>query len=420
MQANFHLPITTKAMQIAPTTRMRKLEFAFLIGLVFFLPLMEVPKNLCWFGFVLTWSINCYREKSLGPWQLSDSLITALVASGYLVAIFSGVRADELGGANDLLRYGSVFFCIHRANYSRQEIRLVLITLTASCVITLGLGCWIHYVAKKRSFVELYSVGHVNHTATFLAIMCGMLLAALLSFFGRWGIRERLTVSAALGILLWGLLVGSSRGAIVAFLVVPFILSAAWWVRSKRVIGALIIGMALFAGTALLGNFAFVEKQRQGFQNDPLSHRDTIWRRAIIGFEIHPWFGFGINNFRQINDDMVRAKVEANGEIYETERYLGANHAHSLYFNTLAERGLVGSSVFLACLIASLIALIKYRPSPHDDDYIWMLWGTSASSWVVIVLAGLFNTSFHHEIAILALLLYGLWLSVLRKEKAAA
>ena len=84
-------------------------EFLWLIGLVFFLPLFEAPKNLCWLGYVLSWLYNRFRAREWGgAWDRWDSFIALWIASGYLVAAFAGIRQDEWREASDLLRYGSV------------------------------------------------------------------------------------------------------------------------------------------------------------------------------------------------------------------------------------------------------------------------------------------------------------------------
>src|SRR5205814_7189125 len=70
-------------------------EFSWLLGLVFFLPLFEAPKNLCWLGYVLAWLYNRARDRSWGgAWDRWDSLIAVWIASGYLSAAFAGVHHD--------------------------------------------------------------------------------------------------------------------------------------------------------------------------------------------------------------------------------------------------------------------------------------------------------------------------------------
>jgi len=85
-------------------------------------------------------------------------------------------------------------------------------------------------------------------------------------------------------------------------------------------------------------------------------------------------------------------------------------HAHNLYLNTLAERGIVGSVPLAAVLIAWGLLLFRRRPRPADSEDDWLLWGAAAAAWTVSVVAGLANTTLHHEHGMLAALLLGLWL----------
>jgi O-antigen ligase len=86
-------------------------------------------------------------------------------------------------------------------------------------------------------------------------------------------------------------------------------------------------------------------------------------------------------------------------------------HGHSLYLNSLAERGLVGVLPLAAVLIAWPVWLVRRRPRPSDGDYDWLLWGAAAGAWLVTVLAGLVNTTLHHEHGLLAAIFLGLWLA---------
>ncbi|HEY1181797.1 MAG TPA: O-antigen ligase family protein, partial [Rhodocyclaceae bacterium] len=219
----------------------------------------------------------------------------------------------------------------------------------------------------------------------------------------------------ALFLVFSGLLIGSSRGAIGAVLVMLPVMGIAWLPKSRRplqIIAVALIGIALIG---IAGNFGVVEKQRRGLAaNDPLSHRDTIWRRALVVTEIYPVFGAGMGNFGKVGDSAIAAQVAADGDTYETAHYLGANHAHNLYLNTLAERGLVGAGVFIGALLACLIMLLRRRPRAGDDAFLWSAWGASLAAWGIVAMAGMFNTSFHHEIALLAVLPLGAWISMIR------
>ena len=136
------------------------IEFFWLIALVFFLPLFEVPKNLCWLGFVLAWLINRARARDWGgPWDRWDGLIATWIASAYVVAAFAGVRHDEWREANDVLRYGSVLWILKRSRYDERALLWILGTVVAATVLTLAWAYWRLYVTRAKAFLELNSVG---------------------------------------------------------------------------------------------------------------------------------------------------------------------------------------------------------------------------------------------------------------------
>lgn len=395
---------------------LKKIEFFCLLALAFFLPMLEAPKNIFWFAYVVFWTIRCFKAGDFGGrWRASDTAIAILWLSCLIGATMAGIHGEEWGGFSDVTRYITLLWCVSRAGYTSRQWQQLTAVLAVATILTLGYGAWLYYVTKQRAFLELYSVGHVNHTAVYLGVLCGILLAALLGCWSIWAPKARGLVVLALALVFAGLLIGSSRGAIGAVLLMVLVLGVAWLPKSRRPLQAIIVALIGIALIAIAGNFGVVEKQRRGLEaNDPLSHRDTIWRRALIITEIYPVFGAGMNNFGKVDDAAIARQVTADGDTYETARYLGANHAHNLYLNTLAERGVVGAGVFCGIFLACLIMLIRRRPKAADNAYLWAAWGASLAAWIVVVMAGMFNTSFHHEIALLAVLPLGAWISFTR------
>ena len=53
---------------------------------------------------------------------------------------------------------------------------------------------------------------------------------------------------------------------------------------------------------------------------------------------------------------------------------------------------------------------MRRYPGRSGDDRAWALWGGALSGWFVSVFAGVGNTTLHHEHALLAVTLLGLWL----------
>ena len=70
--------------------------------------------------------------------------------------------------------------------------------------------------------------------------------------------------------------------------------------------------------------------------------RRTLWRGAVAAWRAHPLLGIGPDNFRHLS-----------GQFLGRDRTDERMHANSLYFETLADLGLVGMLAFLA-LIAAL------------------------------------------------------------------
>jgi O-antigen ligase len=397
------------------------LETGLLLALCFVLPLYEAPKNVFWIAYVAVWMVNRARAREFGgPWDLWDSLIAVWIASGFVVAAFAGLEGTQWRGAADLLRYGSVLWLVKRAGYDRWQIRAVLGTLVASTVVGLAIGhADLLRGRAKFGTLELHSVGHVNHTAIYLAIMLGVCTAWLFSRWQAWRGRARAVALSVTALVLVSLIVTASRGAIGVGLVLLPLLGAAWWPRSRVPAAASALVVALVAGLVVLGGAEVIRKHSSDVQADNvLAFRDGIWRTAIAAWARYPWFGVGMDNYSLITPERVRAWDAELGRTNDPKRYYFISHGHSIYANTLAERGAVGAAVLAVVFIAWLAYLARYRPRRADPDDEWLLWGCSASAWFVTTAVGLVNTTLHHEHGMLAALLLGLWLSRLPARRA--
>ena len=396
-------------------------ETALLVALCLFLPLLEAPKNLLWLAYVVTWLVNRARARDFGGrWDLWDTLIAAWIASGFLAAAFAGLHDSEWRGAGDLLRYGSMLWLVKRGRYSAQQVRLVLGALVASTVIGLAVG----YVRLwsgigKSGTLQLHSVGHVNHTAIYVAIMLGVCVAWLFARWRAWRLGQRAVALAVTVLVLVSLLVTASRGAVGVGLAAAVLLAAAWWPRWRAPLAMAASVIVVAICLAVAGGAEVIRKHEQvAGEGNILSYRDGVWRAAIAAWKRNPWFGVGMNNYSKISPEQLKAWETKAGRDYDPARYFHTSHAHSLYFNTLAERGLVGSLALAAVLIAWAAWLVRYRPRRDSDDYEWLAWGAAAGAWIVTIGAGTVNTTLHHEHGLLAALLLGLWLSRLAARRA--
>src|SRR5437868_1528075 len=241
----------------------RKVESAVLIALCIVLPLYEAPKNLAWLAYILIWFANRARMRDFGgAWDLWDSLIAAWIASAYVVAAFAGLHGNEWRGASDLLRYGSLLWLVKRSGYSPKEMRWILGTLVASVVVGLAHGYWrLLTGVGKSGFLQLHSVGHVNHTAVYIAIMLGVCASWLFSRWDSWRPGTRAIAVAVNALLIVSLVATESRGAIgVGLLLLPT-LGALWWRRSRKPLVSAIAVLSVVTAFAWVLRPEFVQKQ---------------------------------------------------------------------------------------------------------------------------------------------------------------
>jgi len=388
----------------------RRIELGALLALAFFLPLYEAPKTIAWAVFVVAWVVNHMRARNFGGrWDAWDWLLGAWIASGFIAASCAGMHQGEWRGALDLVRYGVVLWLLKRSDYTAAEQRWLLQALVASVVIGLGVGQWRLWTGRSE-YLILNSVGHVNHTAIYIAIMLGASTAWLFAGGG--------LVAAALEVLLLvSLIMSESRGGIAVALVMLLALAAAWWPRSRRPLVATAAIVAVTVSVAWIGGAEFIQKHQANVQaHNALAYRDAVWRAALVAWERYPVCGIGMDNYSLVNRERLQAWRAAAGQEFDAGRYAEFPHAHSLYLNTLAERGVVGSLPLAAVLATWLIFLLRYRPSREAAEEDWLWWGAAAGAWIITAGVGLVNTTLHHEHGILAAMFLGVWLSMRRRH----
>lgn len=393
------------------------LEFILLLGLVITLPSLEAPKNIFWVFFIVSWVINRVRSWNFGgPWDLWDTLITLWILSGYIVAAFAGLHNDEWGGANDILRYGSILWAIKRSGYNRPELKWLLTAILVSTMLALSEGVWQLLVTHKHTALQLNSVGHVNHSAVYLTICYGAALSFLLAYWAEISIRWRLLALGTTLILAISIFISDSRAAVGVSILLTLAIGILYARKSRTSFFVLFLATFLAISAAYFGQVSVVKKHEVNVENNTvLAYRGGIWNVALASWEKFPIFGVGMNNFSMASVEKVKVWREEAGKPFVASQFLGTAHAHSLYMNTLAERGLFGISILLAVLLYWPYQLLRKLPGQSSESLAWALWGASFSAWFTTVGIGYANTTLHHEHAILSVMLLGMWLTYVKK-----
>ena len=446
----------------AATDGPSRVELAVLCALLFFLPLFEVPKQLLWLAWVIVWlAARGPRALFAPPRSALEWGICAVAASALAAGLFSGHWGGSIVEAGDPVRVVSVAWLIARGGYRPRQLVVALGAALAGTVAALVWAAFTLLRSDHPSYLELHSVGHVNHTAIYLAIALSTAVGLALA---QW--RGRRALSGALGacalLLCLALFVAASRAALGA--ATAFLVALAWAAPSGKAaaparsrarwafrvaIGAMLLGAALLYNVFQQVSTRPLQPAGEGvverFKSRPegagmLSYRDGLWRVAAIGFASHPVFGVGNDRFgsltaktlcpaddgsgppkRQADDSSAAADAAPapGGQGARTldpcdpTRLHFAPHAHSLYANALAERGAFGLLAVVVLLGAWAWLLAKAIDRCRGDDLLAGLWCASLGGWCVTALAGLLNTTLHHEHGMLAMLTLGALVSAL-------
>ena len=396
-------------------------EYIFLVLIVFSLPVAEAPKNIAWVLYFLAWLINRGPTRRSGrTWDAWDTLFLLWIVSAAVVAAFAPFPDRSWRGAWDVLRFVGLGWALKRSHYTREELGPLPSILLVATVLALGYGLILLYGTDAQT-LEIEGVGHVNHSAIFLAMVFGLALSMLLAqVWARQRSTGRIALCLAATVFIGaGIVIASSRAALGAAVLVTLLLGLAWTRRTWHPLGLLLLLILVFGAVTLATDTYVVRKIKKMSTGtaSAMGYRGQLANTSLAAWRKYPLFGVGLRNYPLITEERVKQWEHEAGRTYAPKQYYFSTHGHSLFLNTLAERGLVGLAVVALVLAAWAWGLIRGFPDRQDDFMYWMLWGGSLSGWAVTTGAGIFNTTLHTTHGLLSLLLLGLWLGMERKPQ---
>lgn len=404
------------------------LDLMMLSLMIVSLPSLEAPKNIFLVGYLVTRIFSEVKQfrNGLRQWALWDSLFLLIVLTAFLSTVFAGFSGlEEWKGYKVLLTAVLTGWFLSRTQYTKKQYQFLFKLIILSAIPPLLWGLYEFLITHSRLTLEIHSVGHVNHSAIYLVMIFGASLAWALSEFNtlkekiQWH-RRTLFLSLLSSLFFISLIIGQSRGAfgiaiILSIMLLFFIAKS----KSIKIWGVIsVLSIVLFT---IFTRAPIVEKQLTNQENhNVLSFRDRVWNVSLEAARFYPLLGLGMSNWHFINLDQLKTSVEKRGEVFDSEKYYFPGHSHNLYLTALVERGIVGLIVTLLFMFAWIRQLIKSYHWTIQSKESTYLWGGSLSAWVATFGIGFVNTTFHHEHAILACLLLGIYLSYSRlflKEK---
>ena len=387
-------------------------ELALLSLMIVSLPSLEAPKNIFLVLYVIVALIRQFMHRSLYSWGLWDWIFLSIISSSLLSTIFAGLTpASEWIGFRVLLTFISTGWLISRSQYPRKYISLLFWLIILSTIPPLIFGYWQYLFTHQKNNLQLYSVGHVNHSAIYLAIIFGAALGAMLGYWKSSSVKLKFFLILQIIILLIGLTIGHSRGAFGVSLIMGtlLIILANLHGNVKKI---LILVFSLYLLSLTILSVGIIEKQINVASNhDVLAGREEVWNISLEAARLYPIFGIGMSNWEHITPKLIQKSLEKRHEAYIQTNYNFARHSHSLYLTALSERGIIGLTVLIGFMFFWMKEHFNFFKAIKKDALGFSLWAGSISAWFGTFGIGLVNTTFHHEHGILACLFLGLYLA---------
>ena len=156
------------------------IRFILLIGLLVFLPTLEAPKNIFAFLFVFAWVIIAKKNHNWGgKWETIDTIFTLWILFDIIISINAMITHQLSGeGFRDIFRFVLIGWCLSRTNFVKERHTQAALIAVVAVVISLIYS----YYVGQGNLKELYSVGHINHTAIYLVLAYSISLAFLKIF----------------------------------------------------------------------------------------------------------------------------------------------------------------------------------------------------------------------------------------------
>lgn len=264
----------------------------------------------------------------------------------------------------------------------------------------------------------MHSVGHQNHSAIFLGIIFFVSLSqSLLGWKSKKPLQKFISTLFTISLFI-GIILEQSRATfLIAALATPLIIISIKNTKKIKIAALFIYGALIIA--MFFNDSAIVTKQtNMQRSNNILADRNLLWNTAIEARKFYPLLGIGNGNWKKISEDQIQKSVESRGEFFEKKKYrTDASHAHNLYLMALVERGILGLISLLLIQFSWLILIIKSYSNLKSSNQGANLWWASLGAWSFTFINGLVNSTFHHENAILALLILGLHISFFKSKQ---
>jgi O-antigen ligase len=396
------------------SAKLYKYELFFISFLVLIMPSLEAGKTLFWFLYLCTFVIRRYRDGNL---SLVPRKPATIAISLYLLATLASTLVNwpiENGfkGFLDEFRFCTLFLCLYSASYTEKEYRQIAVLVIVGVLGGLAYGL-VEFLLNFRIDFQFHSAGILTQSSIYLGI--GILLNIGLVLDNKnnpRGLNNSLKI--ALLIQLIALVYMGSRGSMLAVAIVVALLA----ILNLRIrtIMAWLAGLtaSVLLVTTLIQIFpdnVFSKDIINQYSVDRIKKSDNqrmlAWEVAFAKLatgEDLLW-GIGPRNYTSIKDmDFIKQSEKLS----QMKKY---THAHNLFLTQTIEQGIIGLLALLYFFLLVFKRIIKtWRLAPNHKPA-WAWYG-GVGGLSIPIIAGMFNTPFYQEHAMLAMLVMGMMFAI--------
>lgn len=295
---------------------------------------------------------------------------------------------------------------IHKGKANELDLAsraLLALPILAVCLKTTLKHLWILYailiaglIAGGVALVQVFGLGLPKPFPRFMHIQAGDIVMSLAVFafcalFYFYAKRNYTMLAISLIAGLFAMIASFLTGARGAWVGVPFVLLAIFWINRKNFSKWVAISLAFIvlisgvsAGNMIKQRVAEAQYDIQAYidnndGNTSLGARFDMWKSALLGMQEKPIFGWGLQGVKE-----MRKQHFAEKKISQTASDF--DHAHNQFLHDGSARGLLGLAALLAIFLVPLNILRK-NLSLVPIDSLANLWGVMGISHILLTMS---------------------------------
>ncbi len=389
--------------------------FIYLALLLIFLPSFEALKNLFVILLVFTWAFVARRDNNLGgKWKVIDTIFLFWIIFDIIIGINAVVNLDlPANGSKDIIKFILVGWAVSRLSLDKKQ--MIFLTVTTVIFATIPLIESYYELANngRRVYIELNSVGHVNHTAIYLLISYVLSSSILVLQFNKIGHTLKSTLLVTTLVLAYVVVDTNSRAASGILVIFTLLLMsyAVYFYKNSKLTLATILFVLLSVILITNNPPPVVNKFIHGTDLIGDSPRSKIRSHVYYTYKTHPLLGVGFGNYVHFGHEEIKDAVIKDKGYYDASQFLPSAHPHNIYYTYLVSGGMVMLSVFIWFWL-HIVQIIFRVNKQSDSDYLVL---SSVGVVLTILGAGWVNTTLAHENALVSMFVLGMLISKYRE-----